>query len=105
MKGLVTRNAHVRYESYICTCQKSWSRLNIFVHADDDAWGKTKALPIFVPVSSNYDDIGLVTTNIHKQYESHVLSVIKTMAWVRLECFFFTKISQSYKVKNYCYQA
>ena len=60
------------------------------------------ALTTIVRVSKNYGDNGLVTTNIHKQYESPISCAFKPMAWIMFifVCFFFTKVSHN--VNNKC---
>ena len=59
MKSLITRNAHVKYESPICIGLKVISKVKVFVHAHADAdadanadtGGMTIALRTFVPAS------------------------------------------------------
>ena len=54
MKGFVTRNTHVQYESYISSGLKVTAKVKVFVHAshaDTDADAKADISPpdIFIP--------------------------------------------------------
>ena len=56
VKGLVTRNIHVQYESPITSSKKVMAKVKVFVHADadTDAEAHTRAMTLaprtFVPV-------------------------------------------------------
>ena len=63
MKGLVTSNTHVQYESFISSGNKVMAKVKVFVHAshadtnanmDADAWATTLAYRTFSQLAKNY---------------------------------------------------
>ena len=56
VKGLVTGNAHMKYESPIYTGSEVMAKVKVFVqaHAYTNASGMTIALQTFVPVLSSW---------------------------------------------------
>ena len=56
VKGLVTRNTHVQYESPITSCRKVMAKVKVFVYpanvdADADGWTMTLAPQTFLSAS------------------------------------------------------
>ena len=74
MKGLVTRNTHVQYESCITSGKKVMAKVKVFQTL------KSRGQKLWYM----YHVKGLVIRNTHVQYESPINSCKKVMAKVKV---------------------
>ena len=96
MKGLVTSNTHVQYESPTSSGKKVMAKVKVFSKVGQTSRSKSQGQKLWYHVK------GLVTRNTHVQYESPTTSGKKVMAKVK---FFKSKSNFKVKVmrlKNYC---
>ena len=77
MKGLVTRNTHVQYESPISSGLKVMAKV-IVSKVSQTSRSRSQGQKLWYQVK------GLVTRNTHVQYESPITSGLKVMAKVKV---------------------
>ena len=78
MKGLVTRNTHMHYESSINSGKKVKAKVKVFSKVGQTSRSRSWGQTIWYHVK------GLVTSNTHVQYESRISSGKKVMAMVKV---------------------
>ena len=78
MKGLVTRNTNVQYESPITCGKKVMAKVKVFSKVGQTSRSKSRAQKL------RYHVKGLVTRNTHVQYESPINCGKKVMAKVKV---------------------
>ena len=78
MKGLVTRNTHVRYESPITSGLKVTAKVKVFSKVGQTSRSRSQGQILWYHVN------GLVTKNTHVQYESPITSGLRVMAKVNV---------------------
>ena len=95
MKGLVTRNTHVQYESTITSGKKVMAKVKVFlkhVKVGQTSRSRSQGEKIWYHVK------GLVTRNTHVQYESPITSGKKVMAKVNV----VYKVGQTSRSRSPC---
>ena len=78
MKGLVTRNTHVQYESLITYGKKVMAKVKKISKVGQGSWSRPLGKKLWYHVK------GLVTRNTQVQYESPIISGKKVMAKVKI---------------------
>ena len=78
MKGLVTRNTHVQYESPTTSGKKFMSKVKVFSKVGQTSRSSSQGQKLWYHVKS------FVTRNTHRQYESLITSGKKVMAKVKV---------------------
>ena len=78
VKGLVTKNTHVQYESPITSGKKVMAKVKVFSKVGQTSRSMSRGQKLWYQVK------GLVTRNTHVQYESHITSGKKVMSKVKV---------------------
>ena len=78
MKGVVTRNTHVQYESPITSGWKVMAKVKVFYKVGQTSRSRSQGKKLWYHVK------GLVIRNTHMKYESSIFYGLKVMAKVKV---------------------